>query len=199
MRFRITSLLLLAIFVLTGLASAQSLGAAARKERERREKNKQQGVAAREYSETEIFGDDEDPSEVDDESAGDSVEGASEQAPSSSSPLGDHIDVDVSAGSETNEAESRDRKLQEAEWRNRFRDARQRVAVAREQKKILDGVHHVEGMTLVDENGNVIVETLADLRALVDEASQELMDAERALASLEEESRRAGVPPGWRR
>jgi F0F1-type ATP synthase membrane subunit b/b' len=54
-------------------------------------------------------------------------------------------------------------------------------------------------MKLVDDNGNVIVETLDQLRALVAEASRELIDAEKAAADLEEQARRAGVPPGWRR
>jgi hypothetical protein len=197
MRFRVTGLLVFAL-LLTGAASAQSLGAAARRERERREKNKKQGVAVREYSETDIFGEEEDEGEeTEAEVFG---EASADDVSESSSPLGSRIDIDLaSEEANSHDAESRDRKVQEAEWRTRFQEARQRVALAREQKRILDGVHHVEGMKLVDDNGNVIVETLDQLRALVAEASRELIDAEKAAADLEEQARRAGVPPGWRR
>ena len=62
-----------------------------------------------------------------------------------------------------------------------------------------DGVHYVEGVQLVDENGNVVVRSLDDLRRFVGQANQELADAERALKTVEEEARREGVPPGWLR
>lgn len=199
MRFTIAVFLTLGL-VFSAVASAQSLGDVARKERERREKNRERGVTAREFSEAEIFEDDE-------ERGGDraaSDEGSEEETPgngdTSESPLPERMDVSVQPD-ETDklEEESRARKREEAEWRNRFHDARARLARAREQKRILDGVHHVPGTKLVDENGNVIVASLADLRRLVDRADRELREAEGALRELEEEARRAGIPPGWRR
>ena len=199
MSSKIASILAGCLLVSVSLSS-QSLGDLARKERERREKNKDNGVTALEFSETEIFEDDEEDGEVDD--AGVEGESKSDVAddPVSTSPLPDRIDVAVEPDdSKGLGEESRDRKQQETEWRNRFREARERVALAREQKSVWDGVHHVEGIKLVDENGNVIVESLDDLRRFVAEANQELTDAEVALKNLEEESRRAGVPPGWLR
>ncbi len=199
MRARVTWWLL-CVLVMSGFASAQSLGAAAREERQRREKNKEQGVVAREYSETQIFGDDGDENEDEVVASDESEDSAPDDTSPSTSPLGHRIDVDIAPEeSEAIDEENRDRQLQETEWRTRFREARERVALAREQKAILDGVHHVEGMKLVDDNGNVIVETLDDLRRLVAQASQELIDAENAVKALEEQARREGVPPGWRR
>ena len=186
MSSKIASLLALCVLVSVCAAShSQSLGELAKKERERREKNKDNGVTVLEFSETEIFDDDEEE-EGDVDDAG--VEGESKS-----------VAVEPDDDSERVEEESRDRKLQEAEWRNRFHDARERVAFAREQKEVWDGVYYVEGVKLVDENGNVVVESLDDLRRFVEEASQELTDAERALRNLGEEARRAGVPPGWLR
>ncbi len=203
MSSKIASLLALCVLVSVCAAShSQSLGELAKKERERREKNKDNGVTALEFSETEIFEDD-DEEEGDVDGAG--VEGDSKSDVAgdraSTSPLPNRIDVAVEPDddSERVEKESRDRKLQEAEWRNRFREARERVAFAREQKAVWDGVYYVEGVKLVDENGNIVVESRDDLRRFVAEASQELTDAERALRNLGEEARRAGVPPGWLR
>jgi hypothetical protein len=198
-RFVWLSALVAMLIASSGLASAQSLGAAARKEKQRREKNKQEGLTAREYSET-IF-DDEDESADDDEQPSDGSDEATSASTSESSPArGNRIDIKVAADeSETAQETSQDRQRDEAQWRTRFRDARERVAYAREQKTILDGVHHVQGMKLLDDNGNVVVESLDDLRRMVAEATQEVSEAETALAALEEESRRAGIPPGWRR
>ena len=203
MRSNVAFLLALGIFVSVGAAS-QSLGELAKKERERREKNKDNGVTAREFSETEVFGEDEEGGDGDVDVDEQSIEGETESDgpgdPTSASPLPGRIDIAVEPGdSESIEGESRDRRQQEAGWRNRFREARERVALAREQKAVWDGVHYVEGIQLVDENGNVVIRSLDDLRRFVGQANQELTDAERALKTVEEEARRAGVPPGWLR
>ena len=160
-------------------------------------KTKTTALPCFEFSETEIF-EEEEEGNVDDAGEGESKSDVAGDSPSS--PLPGRIDVAVEPDdSETVEDESRDRRRQEAEWRNRFREARERVALAREQKAVWDGVHYVEGIKLVDENGNVVVESLDDLRRFVAQASQELTEAERALKKAEEEARRAGVPPGWLR
>ena len=184
------------IFAISAWASGQSLGELARKERERRDVNKARGVTAREFSETEVFGDDE----KDGDEQGIETETDAPGDPTSTSPLPGRIDIAVEPDdSESLEEDNRDRTQQEAEWRNRFREARERVALAREQKSVWDGVHYVEGVQLVDENGNVVVRSLDDLRRFVGQANQELADAERALKTVEEEARREGVPPGWLR
>lgn len=199
----------IAFFLALGLcvsvcAMSQSLGDLARKERERREKNKDSGVAAREFSEDEIFEEDDEQAESDDAAvpgeSDDESDSDGEPSESSATPLPNRIDIEVEPDqSEHLENESRDRQQEEAEWRNRFHNARERVKVAREQKAVWDGVHYVEGISLVDQNGNVVVDSLDDLRRYVGEANQELTDAEQALKRLEEEARRSGVPPGWLR
>jgi len=158
-------------------------------------------VSARQFSEDEIFENSaEEKSENDDEEVEGVDQGDAADDPASASPLPDRIDVAVAPDdSESLEEDSRDRKRDEAEWRSRFAEARERVSIAREQKAIWDGVHYVEGIKLVDENGNIVVDSLDDLRRFVAEANQEVNDAEGALKNLQEQARRAGVPPGWLR
>jgi hypothetical protein len=59
MRIFRTACLLLACLSLPLVSAGQSLGSAAKKERERRDKNKKEGVVAREFSEEEVFGEKE--------------------------------------------------------------------------------------------------------------------------------------------
>ena len=88
--YKIISLLVL-LFLLPSLAWGQSLGNAARKERERRETNKKQGIEAREFSEEEIFGGVEENPEGEDlaEGAGEAADREQQNPP----PLRDNIDL----------------------------------------------------------------------------------------------------------
>ncbi len=70
---RIASVLFVALLFFAWSApvspAEQSLGELARKERERRDENKAQGVAAREFAEAEIFGEEEDTDAAEGEDA----------------------------------------------------------------------------------------------------------------------------------
>jgi len=177
------------------VASAQSLGDVAKRERERREKNKKDGVAVREVSEEEIFGDDEGESS---DEAGTEDEGEASEEPSSSEKQFD-IELLPSNGGADLDQEQSERRRQEAEWRKRVADAKSRIEVARARRQQLEGLYLGEGQQYVDTNGRVVIRSRAHLQKLVDEATAELEAAEAALVALREEARRAGVPPGWLR
>ncbi len=191
--------LLVLVFLLPALAWGQSLGDAARKERERREKNKKQGVAVREFSEEEIFGEDEENQEDEEpaEGAGEGEAADGEQQSQRSVPS---IDSDSkSQESEELEDDRRDRRREEAEWRARFQQAKRRIEAAREQVQFLEGLNLTPGERYVDAQGNTVIRSLEQLRRLVEVAGEELSAADQALSKLQEEARRAGVPPGWLR
>ena len=205
---RIASVLFVALLFFAWSAPAspaeQSLGELARKERERRDENKTQGVAAREFAEAEIFGEEEDTDAAEGEDAAAAVtaddddnDGVPEGAKSfSSAGLDSALDDTESV---TPEDESRDRKRREADFRRRYQAAKRRVAVAQERKQILDGIHVVEGLQYVDENGNTVIESLDHLRRLIQEADQERQAAVEAVKALEEEAHRQSYPKGWLR
>ena len=118
--------LLVLLFLLPAVAWGQSLGDAARKERERREKNKKQGVVAREFSEEEIFRGDEENQEGTDLAEGeDAVEGEAADGEQQGPPAVPSINLDSkSQESEELEDDRRDRRREEAEWRGRFQRAK---------------------------------------------------------------------------
>jgi len=186
--------LIFVLSILPTMTSAQSLAEVAKKERARRDKNQEKGVEAQEFTETEIFGEDE-------EEPGDGVDGASDPDEGDAGRTDEpafEIDLSVgeSPGSESGaEASGGD----EAQWRDRSRQARTRVNEAHARKQRVDTLHYVPGMVFVDERGNVVIRSLAELRELVSAVDQEVTDAESALEALNEQARRAGVPPGWLR
>jgi hypothetical protein len=195
----IRALLLVVLFVPL-LAEAQSLGAVAKKERERREKNKAQGVTVREITEDEISTDKGEPEEPEEEGTEGNPEGGTGSKTEGDTPQAALPDVDgTGQGAEALDKEQRDRKRSEAEWRARVQQARERISAARQQVQTLDELHLVQGERYVDENGRTVIESLEHLRRLVAEAKEELQEAERAYENLLAEARRAGVPPGWLR
>ena len=83
--------------------------------------------------------------------------------------------------------EREERKLQEAEWRVKFANAREQVAQAEAACW-----HEV---VRTDYYQGIPVQM--KVKEFVE--SEELRQAKRALASLEEQFRRTGLPPGWAR
>ncbi|TDI48335.1 MAG: hypothetical protein E2P02_01005 [Acidobacteria bacterium] len=208
---RIASFLFAAVLLLTWSASAspagQSLGELARKERERRDENKAQGVAAREFAEAEIFEQEEDFDAEEGEDGAD----ANESDPDNSTDIaGDpegarrrsSIGLDAALDdpeSANRENESRDRSRREADFRARYQTAKQREAAAQKRKQNLDGIYVVEGVRYVDEKGNTVIESLDHLRRLIREAEQERQAAAETVKALEEEAHRQNYPKGWLR
>jgi hypothetical protein len=83
--------------------------------------------------------------------------------------------------------ERAERKLQEAEWRMRFANAREQVALA--EAACWHEVVRTEFYQGIPVQMKV--------KEFVE--SEELRQARRALSDLEEEFRRTGLPPGWTR
>lgn len=206
---KIVSVVFVAVLLFASFAPAlpagQSLGELARKERERRDENKAQGVATHEFAEGEIFEEEEETDaeegedvagENDSDSAGDPGGDESRSSVGLAAALDDPESTTASA---SREEESRDRKRREADFRGRYQAAKQRVAAAQERKQTLDGLHVVEGVRYVDENGNTVIESLDHLRRLIQETEQERQAAVEAVKALEEEARRQSYPKGWLR
>jgi len=85
------------------------------------------------------------------------------------------------------ERERQERKLQEAEWRVRFANAREQLALAEAAcwREVVRTEFH-QG-----------VPVQMKVREFVE--SNEFRQAKQALADLEEQFRRTGLPPGWAR
>lgn len=198
MRIFRTACLLLVCLCLPLVSAGQSLGNVAKKERERRDKNKKEGVAAHEFSDEQVFGEKEE---------GKAPEGqAIEETESSDGPSKD-ADGAVIPGADPNlvddgdrgEKESRERKRSEAEWRSKVSNARTRIAEARKAVQFFEELFLPPNSRYVDVNGNTVIESLDHLQRLTREAKEELAAAELDLKQIQDEARRTGVPPGWLR
>jgi hypothetical protein len=197
--FRIVCLLLIS-FAVPFLSSAQSLGSVAKKERERRDKNKKEGVEAREISEEEVFG--ERPETEAEEPAEEAVSGEETEgidSPPDSSREEPAIPGVKPTPPETADPdrESRERKRKEAEWRSKASQARARIAEARERVQVFEELVLGPNERYVDEQGNTLVESAEQLQRLTREAKEELAAAEADWKRIQEDARRSGIPPGW--
>jgi hypothetical protein len=84
-------------------------------------------------------------------------------------------------------------------WRSRVAQARARVDRARQKHQTLAGLNLVPGYEYQDEKGRTVIGSVEQLQGMTAAAKAELDAAEKALADLLEEARRANVPPGWLR
>ncbi len=165
--------------------AAQGLGDAAARERRKREQQAKPApvkVITDADLSTRVA-----PSESGDER---SSEPSSESSPSEPGDEGSAIAADSARPREPAdplEKERQERKLLEAEWRLRFANAREQVAVAEAacwQEVVRTQFY--QGLP-VQMKVKEFVET------------EEFRRAKKALAGLEEEFRRTGLPPGWAR
>jgi len=175
-------------------SAAQSLGNVAKKERERRDKNKKEGIAAREISEEEVFGD-EDEKPAPESESGEETEPAEAPVEDAAIPgvkptAPDDVDRDK---------ESRERKRSEAEWRSKATDARARIASASERVRFFEELFLGPNERYVDAHGNTVIDSVDELQRLTREAKAELAAAEGDWKRMQDEARRAGIPPGWLR
>ncbi len=167
-------------FLLPVLVAGQSLGEVAKKERERRNKNKERGVEVRVIGGEEV-------SEAEET-------GVSREEPPEGSGASSE-EIDTGKDSPASSRSSRDK--QEMQWRARAGEARERLKAAQESYQTLSQLHLSPGEYYTDENGRPLITSLGQLRGLVEEAKTELDQATRAMDQLREEARHAGVPPGW--
>lgn len=166
---------LVALSLLPPLAASavarESLGAAAKRERERREKSKEAGVTAVRTINH------EDVRTKDDKTGGEaSISRSADERPESNASNKAQPDKKAAAA-------------EEAAWRARAATARQRVEAA--QKKVAETPpvlwRRWHDVALSEENPEYVA------------AQKELKAAEQAFTELEGDARRQGVLPGWLR
>ena len=112
---------------------------------------------------------------------------SSRGAPSGSGDEGSAIAEDSSKAGDPLEKERQERKLLEAEWRVRFANAREQLAIAEANSwREVVRTQFYQGIP-VQMKVKEQIETV------------ELNQARQALTDLEEQFRRTGLPPGWAR
>jgi hypothetical protein len=170
-RTRLVWALFVGVVSVTGPSGhAQSMGEAARQEKERRAKI---AKPAKVYTDSDLPGKGSPDKAAPPQAAAPPEKAKAGLAPSSEA---------VSA-----EDEAAERKRLEAEWRIRFADARRKIAEAE-----LRCWHSVVRTVFVA--GIPVQQWVKEF-----EESEELRQAKNALVDLEEEFRRTGYPPGWTR
>ena len=97
--------------------------------------------------------------------------------------------------------DSADRRAQEVGWRTRAQRARQVVAQTAARVTALEQqIARVAGDTMASTDTNQILRLQTQrqsLEAQLNDAREASKTAQEQLADVEEEARRAGVPPGW--
>jgi hypothetical protein len=167
--------LLLTLATLPAPAFAQSLGEAARKEEERRQKNKEKGVQAPRFDDSKI-----------------AKTGPAAPVPAASP-------VAAAATPDPADSESERRVKEEQLWRGRMQEARIRRDAAKKAYDDLGLIWMGPRQVLVDDEGRVLVRDLDHLRQLVADAKTNWERTEQAIRDLEDAGRRAGALPGWLR
>ena len=176
------------------LAQAQSLGEVAKREQEKQEKKKKSGKPP---ATVKVYTDDDLKKARESESGAVTVlpeNGNLEAAPASSSG-----DDEVVSG----EGPGRGRKRNEEFWRNRTMQLREAAQEADNKVKELEAriaalrndmsPSNVQDPNRLQSRDRELREAMDSLDATRSAAET----ARKALADLEEEARRAGVPPGW--
>jgi hypothetical protein len=171
---RLCSILVVAL--LPAVCAAESLGDAAKREEDRRAKNKEQGVEAKTFTSDDVKTATPTP-----------VGSSAKSAPQNDAPRNRSDSSEETAG-------------QERAWRQKYADAQARIDKAQKAvdfaNKVWDG--YGSGDYYVNKHGGISsrTEVVERMKAA---AKTELETAQKAMESLEEEARRAGVPPGWLR
>jgi hypothetical protein len=172
-------LVILLILAAPAASTAQGLGAAAARERQKRQQQTAPSPA-KVYTEEDLESKEPKGDEVD-ATTGDPTRAAGEPGAKpggagAADPALDEL-----------ERERQERKLQEAEWRVRFAGAREQLALA-------EAACWQEVVRTQFYQG---IPVQMKVKEFVE--SEEFRRAKRALADLEEQFRRTGLPPGWAR
>jgi hypothetical protein len=179
---------LVCLVILPSLTVGQSLGDAARKERERRDRVRETGARIRTLTEEDLattkgaLANDPkaQPTRVE--------SGESSQRGGSTTPRGPSA-----AGPE--EASSKN----EEHWRRRIAEVRAHLEEAQRRNDAIQRMIRVGQPARYDANGGRVMYSIHQLKQMADVAAAELASAQAALENVLEEGRRSGVPPGWLR
>jgi hypothetical protein len=176
-------------------AGAQSLAETAKKERERREALRGSSEESRTLTRRDLAAA---KGRVANEGVPRKSEADEDQEPAESPR--DAPEAGGEADGESNlEAEVAARRQQEHDWRERAGRARGRLEHAREAHLYWQRALHLGQGWRTDENGRRVMLSVRSLQQRAQQAEDELHAAEEAWEKLEEEARRAFVPPGWLR
>jgi hypothetical protein len=167
---------------LPGLAAAQGLGDASKKEKQRRATPT--AAPAKTYTQEQLL-----------ELPPVANEGAS--PPESVSPV--VITPMPRPAATTTRDEETSRAADEERWRARVAEARAAADRTRRAHETLAGMTLVPGYVYADENGRTVIGSIEELQKLTASAKARRDAAEKALEDLLEQARRANVPPGWLR
>ncbi len=173
--------LLLASLAAPAAVRGQGLGDAAMRERQKRHKEAPAKVYTNEDLESRKGSGTSQGAAAEAGSAGAAPADGGPPAASASGPSGE------AQPSDPVERERHERTLLEAEWRMRFKDAREELARA-------EAAAWTEGYKIEFYNGQPV-----QVRTRERVETDELKRARQALAELEEEFRRTGLPAGWAR
>jgi hypothetical protein len=171
---------LLVLGAVPAVVLAQGLGDASKKEKKRRA---QSTASAKTYTEADLDGLEPVANEGD----------AEPQPDSASRELSAPVIPRTSSREETG------RRDEEQMWRSRVAQAEARIAEERAVYEHWTKQTLVPGYALVDENNRPVATSVEELQAITARAKARLEMAQKALADLREEARRAGVRPGWLR
>jgi hypothetical protein len=179
---------LVCLVVLPSLTVGQSLGDAARKERERRDRVRETGARTRTLTEEDLattkgaLANDPKAQPTKSES------GESSQRGGGTTPRGPSA-----VGPE--EASSRS----EEHWRRRIAEARVRLEEAQRRNDALQRMIRIGQPARYDANGRRVMYSIHQLKQMADVAAAELASAQTARENVLEEGRRSSIPPGWLR
>jgi hypothetical protein len=182
--------LALCTLVLSTPAAAQSLGDAARKERDRRDRIERTRAPSRTLTDEDLA------------SNKGTLANSTETAPA---PPEDGEDGEASVGeafpvpTSLRLPEGPQTANGEEYWRGRVAQARGRIAEARMRHESLQRQIRFGQPELHDRNGQRVIYSIHQMKQRADAAEAELRSAEAALEDLFVEARRAGALPGWLR
>lgn len=179
-----------AVLVYAGTAQAQSLADVARAEAERR---KEVRAASKVYTNDDLKPDFTRPVPLPPSVVGDSVDPDDPDAAATDDAAADAAENGATGGDTRGEAY----------WNGRITQARSHLERTRAFATAMQNRADMLWTDFVNrddpvQRGNIEKERLAALAEL-ERLRQEVADAERAIADIEDEARRAGVPPGWLR
>jgi hypothetical protein len=198
----------LMIAVLPGALAAQSLGKAAAREREKRQKADPKKPAVPSFSNNDLDSDKKKNEELERRRAA-GEEDPKIIDPSSEAPPPSRVseaDPDYRSESGSSPDGSGSSDLKEGQWRARASEAWSRVRAVEDQmreaesqlKLIRDRLNPMSPAYEIDTNTILsLQEELGQALALVEARKQELASARQEYANFEREALLAGAPPGW--
>jgi len=176
------------LVALPALAGGQSLGDAAQKERDRRQKLREAGASARTLTEGDLA----------------TTRGRLANNPKEQTAKGEDGENLARAGRPTAAGPRRagtevTSSTTEGYWRGRVAEARARVAEGQRRNDALQRMIRFGQPAEYDANGRWVIHSIHSMKEMADAAAAELASAQAALENVFEEGRRSGALPGWLR